>query len=115
MMHHILIVDDNDDLRGIFRLLLKDYDILEATNGVEALDQYKTNKPCIVLMDILMPEMDGIIATKKILEIDPDAQIIAITAYSAKANDILDAGALDVLKKPIRKTELINKINEYIK
>ena len=114
MSLHILVVDDNDDLRGVFRLLLKEYEIVEASNGIEALESYKNSKPSIVLMDILMPEMDGITATKKILEVDPDAQIIAITAYSTRANDMLEAGALDVLKKPIRKNELLNKINEYV-
>ncbi|MHA1760623.1 MAG: response regulator [Candidatus Heimdallarchaeota archaeon] len=114
MATHILIVDDNDDLRGVFRLLLKEYEIVEASNGIEALDCYKESKPSLVLMDVLMPEMDGITATKKILEMDPSAQIIAITAYSTRANEILDAGALDVLKKPIRKVELLKKINEYI-
>jgi len=114
MTVHILVVDDNDDLRGVFRLLLKEFEVVEASNGLEALSSYKKSKPELVLMDILMPEMDGIVATKKILEMDPKAQIIAITAYSTRSNEILDAGALDVLKKPIRKAELLKKINEYI-
>ena len=109
----ILIVDDNKDLRALFKLILNNFNILEAENGIEAIEHFKENKPDIILMDILMPEMDGIIATQKILEIDPNAIIVAITAYSARANEILKAGAKEVLKKPIRKKELIQKIQEY--
>ncbi|WP_456370155.1 response regulator [Geoglobus sp.] len=72
-------------------------------------------KPDIVLMDILMPEMDGITATKAIKEIDRNAKILAITAYaSSKGKEMLEVGALDVIEKPIRKIQLIAKIEEYL-
>jgi CheY-like chemotaxis protein len=112
-MTKILIVDDNDDLRALFRLILANFEIYEAKNGLEAIEHYDANKPDLVLMDILMPEMDGIVATKKILEKNPDAIVVAITAYSSRANEIITAGAKEVLKKPVRKQELILKIKEY--
>lgn len=113
IMTKILIVDDNDDLRALFRLILHEFEIFEATNGLEAFRFCRANKPDLILMDILMPEMDGIVATSKILEENPDAIIVGITAYSFRANEILDAGAKEVLKKPIRKHELIQKVKEY--
>lgn len=112
-MTKILIVDDNDDLRALFRLILNSFEIFEAKNGIEAIENYNISKPDLVLMDILMPEMDGIVATRKILEENPDAIIVAVTAYSSRAHEILNAGAKEVLKKPVRKQELILKIKEY--
>ncbi len=112
-MKNILIVDDNKDLRALFKLILNNFSILEAENGIEAIEHFKDNKPDLILMDILMPEMDGIIATRKILEIDPSAIIVAITAYSIRADEIIQAGAKEVLKKPVRKEELLRKIKEY--
>jgi len=112
-MTNILIVDDNKDLRALFKLILNNFSILEAENGIEAIEHFKDNKPDLILMDILMPEMNGIIATQKILEIDPNAIIVAITAYSTRADEIIKAGAKEVLKKPVRKEELLRKIKEY--
>ncbi len=110
----ILVVDDNKKLREIFRLILKEFETIEASNGLEAIELYRKYSPDIVLMDILMPEMDGIKATKEILKIDSNAKITAITAYSSKSKEILDAGALEVLQKPVRKNILIEKIKRYI-
>ncbi len=110
----ILVVDDNEKLRSIFRLILKEYETIEAKNGLEAVELYKKYSPDIVLMDILMPEMDGIEATKEIIKINSNAKIAAITAYSSKSKEILEAGAQEVLKKPIRKNILIEKIKEYV-
>ena len=112
-MAKILIVDDNDKLRSIFKTILKDFEVFEAQNGLEAIEIYKKEKPDIILMDILMPEMDGIVATRKILDIDPKTSIIAITAYSSRSTDIIEAGAKEVLNKPIRNIELVNKVKEY--
>ncbi len=112
-MLKVLIVDDNEKLRSIFKLILKEYQIFEAKNGIEAIKVFKEKQPNIILMDILMPEMDGITATKEILIIDPKTVIIAITAYSSRASEILKAGAKEVLTKPIRNKELLNKIKDY--
>ena len=109
----ILVVDDNEKLREIFRIILKEFETIEAKNGIEAVELYKKYSPDIVLMDILMPEMDGIKATKEILKINSDAKITAITAYSSKSREILEAGALEVLKKPVRKNILIEKMKGY--
>ena len=106
-MAKILLVDDNDELRLIYSIMLSEFTVIQAENGQEAVTFYKKHKPDLVLMDILMPIKDGMEATKEIIEFEPKATIIAITAYSSKASDILLAGAKQVINKPFRKNELI--------
>lgn len=112
-MLRILVVDDNEDLRKIFKLMLNDCRIDEANNGLEALKLISINTYDLILMDILMPEMDGIAATKEILKKNPKAVIVAITAFTNRAKEILEAGAVNVLDKPIRKNTLVKKLKEY--
>ena len=114
-MAQILIVDDNKELRSLFCIMLNEFDILEAGNGIEAINSCKDNEINLILMDILMPEMDGIEATRKILISYPEIIILGITAYSNRAEEMKKAGAKEVLIKPIRKNELINKVKEYTK
>lgn len=114
-MSKILIVDDNDDLRTIMKIMLREFEVVEAKNGKEAIELFNESKPDLVLMDILMPVMDGIEATEIIMEKDPDAVVVAITAYSSRAPEILNAGAKEVLKKPLRKEKLISKIKNHLK
>ena len=114
-MAQILIADDNKELRALFCLMLKDFDLLEAENGIEAIEVCKKNEIELILMDILMPEMDGIVATREILNSYPEIIILGITAYTNRADELIKAGAKEVLIKPIRKKELIDKVNEYIK
>ncbi|MCK5045090.1 MAG: response regulator [Candidatus Heimdallarchaeota archaeon] len=114
-MAQILIADDNKELRALFCLMLKDFDLLEAENGIEAIEVCKKNEIELILMDILMPEMDGIVATREILNSYPEIIILGITAYTNRADELIKAGAKEVLIKPIRRKELVEKVNEYIK
>ncbi len=107
-------MDDNELLRKLFCKMLEEFEVLEAGNGEEGVKIYKKYKPDIVIMDILMPEMDGIIATKEILKFDPKAKIAALTAYSSYTNEILEAGAREVMYKPIAKEKLIQCIKEHL-
>lgn len=111
----ILIVDDDADIREILEFMLKDFETISVTNGKEALEKYKDTKPDIVLMDIVMPEMDGIEATKEILKIDPNAKILAETAYAnPKGKEMLEVGALDVIEKPFDPQKLTEKVKKYL-
>ena len=110
----ILVVDDNEDFRLILKLILGEFNVIEAENGEIAVDLYLKNRPDLVLMDILMPVMDGITATEKIMKKDPNAKVIAITAYSSRASEILNVGAKEVLSKPFKKNSLISTINKYL-
>ncbi len=110
-----MIVDDEIAMREILKIMLKNYQIIEATNGKEAVELYELEKPDVVLMDIMMPIMNGIDATKKIKEIDPKSKIIVITAYaSSKGEKILEAGADYILKKPFTRKEVIKVIESIL-
>jgi DNA-binding NarL/FixJ family response regulator len=88
----IAIVDDNKQFRRAIKVLFKterDFEtILEADNGVHLLEQLKTEQPDIVLMDIRMPRMDGIEASKKVKELYPRIKIITFSQYDYESNII---------------------------
>ncbi len=114
-MTRVMIVDDEIAMREILKIMLKDYEIIEATNGREAVELYKKERPDIVLMDIMMPIMNGIEATREIKKFDPKAKIVAITAYaSTKGERILKAGAEYILRKPFTRKEVVRVIEEIL-
>jgi two-component system chemotaxis response regulator CheY len=87
-----------------------------AENGEEGLARYAETKPDVVLMDILMPKLDGISATKKILDIDPFAKIIVISAVgkSGLDNECLLAGAKKFIIKPFKIKDLLSSIDSLV-
>ncbi len=112
----ILLVDDDELLRGLLGLMLSGYTVIEADNGKMAVELYKIHRPDIVLMDIMMPVMDGIKATKLILEMNPDAVVLAITAFTPlRGDDMLKAGAKEIITKPITKKKLIEVVEKYLR
>lgn len=103
----ILVVDDEPAMREVIRLILKDYDIVEASGGYEAIKRCDEKKPDLVLMDVMMPKMNGVEATNVILEKYPEIKVVAVTAYKThKGKEMLGAGALEILEKPFRKADL---------
>lgn len=106
-MSTILLVEDVEDNRALARFLLEadGHDVIEAVNGLEALDLARARKPDLVLMDLSLPEMDGWEAARR-LWVDPataDLRVVAVTAH-AMAGDrerVLEAGFLGYLSKPI--------------
>jgi two-component system NarL family response regulator len=112
----ILIVDDHPLMRTGLAAVLEEDEALQvvgqATNGCEAVEAYRRLRPDIVLMDIQMPEMDGVCATKAICREFPDARIIVFTTYrgDVQARDALVAGAKAYLLKSAIRTELIDAI-----
>ncbi len=115
----LLVVDDAPYMLKVFRDILEAYgcDVYEAVNGEEALDKYAIVKPDIVLMDILMPKLDGVSATKKILEENPHAKIVVISAVEKNGleKECLDAGAKTFIMKPFKINDLLSSINSLAK
>ena len=113
----VLIVDD----AMFMRMMLKDilskngYEVVgEAANGKEAIDKYIELRPDLVLLDITMPEMDGIEALKKIKMIEPKAKIIMCSAMGQQ-NMVIEAiqnGALDFVVKPFQQDRVIESLRK---
>jgi len=121
----ILIVDDNANNRMILNLLLQDYgtenkggpyEIQECVNGYEAVRLVEKTRYDLILMDIMMPEMDGIEATQKIREIDKEVMIIAVSAVEdkGKQEEILRKGAEDYISKPVNTHQLFSRLDNYL-
>jgi hypothetical protein len=112
----LILADDNQTNRLLINKYLQStpLDIIEATNGREAVDLCRTHAPDIILMDMSMPEVDGIEATRQI-RADADINqpiIIALTAnaFESDRRACLDAGMNHFLQKPIRKALLLETI-----
>ena len=112
----VLAVDDHPLIRaGVVAFLATEPDlqvVAEAANGEEALEQYRELRPDIVLMDLSMPVMDGLSATRAILDEFPDASLIVLTTYDGD-EDIhraLDAGARGYLLKDMVAADVLNVI-----
>ncbi len=112
----ILIVDDHDMVRMGLKILIESVPDLifvgEASSGIQAVALYEEVQPDVVLMDILMPEMDGIAATKAICELDPNARIIALTSHTDEGfvKAVLEAGAISYLLKGVSSEDLLTAI-----
>jgi PAS domain S-box-containing protein len=115
----ILIADDNKMNRMVAGAVLKNYGckLIEAVDGADALEKVKEHNPDIVLMDVQMPEMDGLEATKIIrAEISSELPIIALTALAIRGDDdkCKAAGMNDYLTKPYEESQLINMLSKWL-
>jgi two-component system, sensor histidine kinase and response regulator len=116
----ILIVDDNAGNRLLLQYNLEGYfEIDFAGNGLSALDKFTQNRYDLILMDIHMPDMDGIEATKRIREMEAGQNrtpIFAVTSnmFREQREKCLEAGMDDYIVKPIHAKALIERINHYL-
>ena len=116
-MKKILIAEDNDSNFVLMSYILKKYYQFErAKNGQEAVEMVDKNQYDIVLMDIKMPIMNGLEATKAIKEKHPDLPILALTAnaFDSDRQLAVDAGCNDFLSKPVSSEECLETIKRYI-
>mgnify|MGYP004562044887 FL=1 len=113
----ILVAEDEDNNYELVKVVLsKRYRLLRAHNGIEAVTFCEDEHPDLILMDIRMPEMDGLDATRIIKEVNPDVPIIALSAYAFEENirEAQAAGCNGFLSKPFRVEDLLDKIHNYL-
>lgn len=113
----ILVAEDVDaNFKLVNAILKKEYTILWAMNGEEAVSMFAKDKPDLILMDIKMPVMDGIEATKQIRAMSADIPVIAVTAHAffTEQQVALDAGCNDIVSKPYNPTQLRELIKRYL-
>jgi len=117
----ILLVDDEPDILEIvgYNLSAEGYQVLKGENGLEAVELAKKHKPHLIILDVMMPKMDGIEACERIREV-PELSETIITFLTARGEDYsqvagFDAGADDYITKPIKPKVLVSKVNALLR
>lgn len=119
MSKTILIVEDYDDSRNFLKFLVESYgyEVIEASDGIEAIDRFKQYNPDLILMDISLPMVDGLTTTKAIREFDGSRHIpiIAVTAFgNLYYKRAIEAGCDELIGKPVDFEVLEPVINKYL-
>ena len=119
MKRKILIVEDYEDTRIFMKFLLESYgyQVIEAADGYEAIETIQQLIPDLILMDIALPMMDGLTATKTIRKFKQGAEvpIIAVTAHGRLLyQKAIEAGCNDLIEKPIDFDEFETVISQYL-
>lgn len=117
-MPKVMIVDDSTFIRNRLEKLLTErgYETVVAKDGQQAVDAYPVSKPDVVLMDITMPEMNGMDALAKIRLLDPEARVIILTALDQRlvAVRAIHMGAKDFLVKPVLPGKLLSSLQKAL-
>ncbi len=117
-MAKVMVVDDAAFMRMRACKVLQEngHDTVQAENGLEAVKQYAEHRPDAVLMDITMPEMDGLAALKEIRKMDPNARVAMVTAMGQQAivMEALKAGARDFVLKPFQPDRVLNALHKML-
>ena len=118
-MPRVLIVDDSLFMRNHLAKLLGEhgYDTIQAENGLEAVKTYRVSRPDAVLMDITMPEMNGMDALVEIRQLDSRAKVIMLTALDQQlvAAQAVHMGAKEFLVKPVPPTRLLLALKKVLR
>ncbi|MFW5990640.1 MAG: response regulator [Nanoarchaeota archaeon] len=117
-MAKIMTVEDSGLIRSIIRKILisEGHEIIEVSSGKDAVIRYEKEKPALVFMDINLPDISGLDATKEIIDFDPSAKVAMCTIvdkdeYKQKAKEI---GAKAYLVKPFSRREILDVLNDYL-
>ncbi len=117
----ILIVDDAHLMRTMLKDVIKinglATEVFEAANGDDAIKKYLLHKPSLVIMDVIMPNTDGIEALQQIKKTDPKAKVLMISSVDekTKVQDAMKLGAIDYIVKPIDRSSLALVINRALR
>lgn len=118
-MARIMIADDSDAIRMVLKDILeigKHELVAEASNGIEAVQEFIRTNPELVLLDMAMPKKDGLLTLKEIISIRPDAKIVMITASDNQntIKECISAGALAYILKPFNFQDVLSTIAEIL-
>ena len=118
MSRTVLVADDAALVRMILRDILgaEGYAVSEAVNGRDAIERFCELRPDVAILDVTMPELDGLSALREILKRDPDAQVIVVSAQmcSDLRAEALEAGAADFIGKPFPPQRLLDSVRSCV-
>jgi len=120
MTKKVLIVEDYEDTREFMKILLESYGyrVIEAADGIEAIDRVRQYHPDLILMDISLPVVDGLTATRAIRDFDEESKkipIIAVTAFGKNYyKKAIEAGCNDLIDKPVDFDSLEPILKSYL-
>lgn len=113
----ILVAEDEEsNFQLVQSILGRKYRLVRALNGIEAVNLYEEEHPELILMDIRMPDMNGLDAARIIKEVDHDVPIVALSAYAFEENirQALEAGCAEFMPKPFRVEDLVDLVDKYL-
>jgi two-component system chemotaxis response regulator CheY len=118
-MARILVADDASFMRQMIRQIVEEEEhevVAEASDGIEAIEQFKKHRPDVVTMDIVMPRRSGIDAVKGIIEVDPSACVVMCSALGQETlvQEALQAGARDFIVKPFKPDAVIATLRKVL-
>ena len=118
-MYKILVVDDAGFMRKMVQTHLSKAgytDFIEGEDGQRAVDLYKSEKPDLVIMDITMPNLDGIQALGQIKEFDPSAKVVMCSAMGQESMvmEAIKLGALDFIVKPFKQDRIVQTVSKIL-
>ena len=119
MARRVMVVEDHADIRMMMKILLETYgfEVVEASDGYEAVEKALAKTPDVILMDLAMPVLDGINSTRAMRQHEElaDVPILAVTAYGDFYRErALEAGCNDVLQKPLDFETLRPLVSSYV-
>lgn len=119
MAHRVLLVDDASFMRMMLKNILvgSGYEVVgEAENGAKAIEQFKSLKPDLVIMDIIMPEMGGIDAVREIVKQNPTAKILMCSSMGQQSLvvEAIQAGAKDFIVKPFQPSNVLEAVKKAL-